>query len=565
MEYYMQSVNFLAHQLKKNYGANQKHRYGMKHMYYIQLCITVVFPGNTSDWQEAISLFISNASNLMVSVKDLLKASKAAHSLPHNYTPPATMQATPLPCGYLQSPTPHHYPLSVTGSTCAPQLNNFPPGTIQAAPLNYNQPATYQPAHPHPPVIPQPFSPATPQPASSQPFLPAAPQPASPQPFPPAPPQPFPHQSASPQPFPPATHQPASPQQFPPATHQAASSQPFPIASPSPQPFPRATPQTFPSASPQQFLPPSSSPQPFLPATSQTFTPASPQLFPPATPQPFPPASVQPASPQPATPQSFPPATPQSFPPATPQPASLQPFPPASHQPASPLQATPQPAIPQPFPPQPHSLPQNYSQLAITQATQCNYFIPGTTQPHNYLQSVTPQPLPQQSLPIPQQSFPTPQQSLPTPQQSLQTSQQSFPTSQKSIPPTTTPHSPSSATPQTCFQSQKCCFASLELLKWEDEQGCRQTFRLIDKVQSSWKKFGTILCLEHDMLESWEVQYQRDAPTCLKKVLKYWLDEGGVKDYPPTWEGLYNLLVDVKYSVVAKELKNVLTKLYSTN
>ena len=326
----MQSVNFLAHQLKRNYVANQKHRYGMKHMHYIQLCIIVVFPGNTSDWQEAISLFISNASNLMVSVKDLLKASKAAHSLPHNYTPPPTMQATPLPYGYLQSPTPHHYPLSATGSTCAPQLNYFPPGTIQVAPLNYNQPATYQPPHPHPPVIPQPFLPD------------------------------------SPRPFPPATHQPTSPQ-------------PFTLASP-----------------------------------------------------------------QPASPQPFPPPT------------------------------------------KAESVPHTYGTPPIT------------------------------------------------------------------MQPTTKPHP--QTTPQTCFK--KCTIKTLHLLKWEDEQGIEQTFCLSNKVKSRWKDFGTLLNLV-DEVDAWDDKYRGDPDSCWKKVMKHWLDGGSEEDYPPTWEGLYDLLVDVRCSVVAKELKKV--------
>ena len=494
MEYYMQSVNFLAHQLKRNYGANQKHRYGMKHMYYIQLCITVVFPGNTSDWQEAISLFISNASNLMVSVKDLLKASKAAHSLPHNYTPPATMQATPLPCGYIQSPTPHHYSLSATGSTCAPQLSYFPPGTIQAASFNYNQPATYQPPHP---LIPQPFPPATPQPA----FLPATPQPASPQPFPPAPPQPFPqvtHQPASTQPFPPASPQPASPQPFPPASPQPASPQPFPPTSSQPQPFLSASHQP---ASPQPF-PPQPFPQPLpQPASSQPFLPATHQ---PASPQPFPPATHQPASPQPFPPATHQPASPQPFPPATHQPASPQPFPPATHQPASPQpfpRATHQPASPQPLPPATH-------------------------------QPASPQPCPPS----------TKAESVP----------HTYGTPPITMQPTTKPHP--QATPQTCFK--KCSIKTLHLLKWEDEQGIEQTFCLSNKVKSRWKDFGTLLNLV-DEVDAWDDKYRGDPDSCWKKVMKHWLDGGSEEDYPPTWEGLYDLLVDVRCSIVAKELKKV--------
>ena len=58
-----------------------------------------------------------------------------------------------------------------------------------------------------------------------------------------------------------------------------------------------------------------------------------------------------------------------------------------------------------------------------------------------------------------------------------------------------------------------------------------------------------------DEIDAWDIQYQRDAGACWKKVMKHWLDGGGEKEYPPTWEGLYNLLVDVGCCTIAKELK----------
>lgn len=43
------------------------------------------------------------------------------------------------------------------------------------------------------------------------------------------------------------------------------------------------------------------------------------------------------------------------------------------------------------------------------------------------------------------------------------------------------------------------------------------------------------------------------------KVMQFWLMEGEATGYPVTWEGLYDMLEDVQYSEVAKELKKVVS------
>ena len=48
----------------------------------------------------------------------------------------------------------------------------------------------------------------------------------------------------------------------------------------------------------------------------------------------------------------------------------------------------------------------------------------------------------------------------------------------------------------------------------------------------------------YDEIDAWDDQYQRDAGACWKKMMKHWLDGGGEKKYPPTWEGLYDLLMN---------------------
>ena len=75
-------------------------------------------------------------------------------------------------------------------------------------------------------------------------------------------------------------------------------------------------------------------------------------------------------------------------------------------------------------------------------------------------------------------------------------------------------------------------------------------------MKSRWKDFGTLLNLV-DEVDAWDDKYRGDPDSCWKKVMKHWLDGGSEEDYPPTWEGLYDLLVDVRCSIVAKELKKV--------
>ena len=208
-----------------------------------------------------------------------------------------------------------------------------------------------------------------------------------------------------------------------------------------------------------------------------------------------------------------------------------------------------------------HSLPHNYIPPATMQSIpQPNYHdwsatIQATLQP-NYLQpaimQATCQHHPESTLqPLPQ----TTGQSLPSTGQSL-----------PAVHPKDNRQLPSQlqlATPQPLQQGlfapvtpRKCSIKTLHLLKWEDEQGIEQTFCLSNKVKSRWKDFGTLLNLV-DEVDAWDDKYRGDPDSCWKKVMKHWLDGGSEEDYPPTWEGLYDLLVDVRCSVVAKELKKV--------
>ena len=97
---------------------------------------------------------------------------------------------------------------------------------------------------------------------------------------------------------------------------------------------------------------------------------------------------------------------------------------------------------------------------------------------------------------------------------------------------------------------------TLHLIKWKDKSGKVQTFRLVDRVSASWKDFGLLLKLEMNVLKAWDDLYRGDANMCWARVMEHWLThEGDHGDYPPSWEGLYALLNDAEYSVVAEELR----------
>ena len=87
-----------------------------------ELCVSddlrmlILHVGSTSEWHSATSLFITNAANLMSSIKDVLKASKSAHSLSNNRLD-TTPQPQPLPSASSQTT----YPQGILHSQATPQ------------------------------------------------------------------------------------------------------------------------------------------------------------------------------------------------------------------------------------------------------------------------------------------------------------------------------------------------------------------------------------------------------------------------------------------------------------
>lgn len=99
---------------------------------------------------------------------------------------------------------------------------------------------------------------------------------------------------------------------------------------------------------------------------------------------------------------------------------------------------------------------------------------------------------------------------------------------------------------------------TLSVLKWKDEDGCEQTFRLVNFVSFRWMDFGVLLGYTMNTMEGWKMEYQGNVTVCWNKVMEQWLAGGGTHDYRATWEGLCSLLNDCNLSKAAADLKHAM-------
>ena len=76
-------------------------------------------------------------------------------------------------------------------------------------------------------------------------------------------------------------------------------------------------------------------------------------------------------------------------------------------------------------------------------------------------------------------------------------------------------------------------------------------YGLKQSIMHKWRDIGDHV-VPWQQLEVWA--REKDAKACSTAVLSYWLDHPS-RNYPATWEGLYELLNDSELSQVATELK----------
>ena len=71
-----------------------KHQAHFMMMKMIMMLMMMLMTGDTPECQAATQLFITNGANLMNSIKEVIKASKSAHALPHNKLTTGTLCVT---------------------------------------------------------------------------------------------------------------------------------------------------------------------------------------------------------------------------------------------------------------------------------------------------------------------------------------------------------------------------------------------------------------------------------------------------------------------------------------
>lgn len=102
---------------------------------------------------------------------------------------------------------------------------------------------------------------------------------------------------------------------------------------------------------------------------------------------------------------------------------------------------------------------------------------------------------------------------------------------------------------------EKPTIGELMLIRWNNGAGiCR--LRIIEAVCNEWENIGTILGIPEHKLQTW-METSRDPQRCCNKVFKYWL-KNPPKRYPPTWGAFIELLKDIPFEELAKNLKEAL-------
>lgn len=118
------------------------------------------------------------------------------------------------------------------------------------------------------------------------------------------------------------------------------------------------------------------------------------------------------------------------------------------------------------------------------------------------------------------------------------------------------------------FSGTRPTLAQLQLLKWINKKtsGKKKDLRILRELASQWVDVGTRLGLAESETHIIKAnnQHGSDQSGCIRDTFIQWLRNGSelpnAKDYPVTWSGLYQLILDVGFGTkVAEPLKEALT------
>ncbi len=105
-----------------------------------------------------------------------------------------------------------------------------------------------------------------------------------------------------------------------------------------------------------------------------------------------------------------------------------------------------------------------------------------------------------------------------------------------------------------CFPDRDFTLKALTLLEWTDKDGQNRTLRIRDELSPHWHDMGLLLGISMSRLDGILAHRLGDVRQCFRDVLYDWIQNGS-PDYPATWEGLLNLLRDMKLSSLASSLE----------
>ncbi len=97
------------------------------------------------------------------------------------------------------------------------------------------------------------------------------------------------------------------------------------------------------------------------------------------------------------------------------------------------------------------------------------------------------------------------------------------------------------------------------MLVWTDTDGQPQILRVRDEMSVKWEEVGDLLGLTPARLHGIDCRRRGDVRQCCRDVLTDWIKDGS-SDYPPTWDGLIKLLIDLELSSIADTLKLALKR-----
>ena len=102
---------------------------------------------------------------------------------------------------------------------------------------------------------------------------------------------------------------------------------------------------------------------------------------------------------------------------------------------------------------------------------------------------------------------------------------------------------------------------NLHLIKWKDKHGKIHRLKIVEKTGSKWHKIGILTNQSTEKLDNYREMMLNDQIKCCECVFDEWI-KNNTSPYRVTWEGLYELLMDVDLAEVQRELRETIERAY---